>query len=270
MSKETIHFLLTREYRRFVEFCDACRKNKYIGLCYGTPGVGKTLSARKYSNWDVVEEYLESAGARSCPSAETISNKTAFYTSPVATTPGRIERETRQLLMRFTLLAEDILDLQQGKKSHQLKYYHNMSKHTELLIVDESDRLKMTGLEQLRDTYDRDNIGLVLIGMPGIEKRLARFPQLYSRVGFVHSFQQLSKEETQYILKEHWRDIGFEQQPNIWDDEAMAEILRVTGGNFRLLMRLCSQIQRIMDINEVHILTVEVVEAARQSLIVGI
>jgi hypothetical protein len=50
----------------------------------------------------------------------------------------------------------------------------------------------------------------------------------------------------------------------------MAEILRVTGGNFRLLMRLCSQIQRIMDINEVHILTIEVVEAARQSLIVGI
>ena len=52
----------------------------------------------------------------------------------------------------------------------------------------------------------------------------------------VHSFEKLNKEEVQYIPKEHWMDIGFEQQPNFWDGTMlMAEILRVTGGNFRLL-----------------------------------
>lgn len=51
----------------------------------------------------------------------------------------------------------------------------NSYKHVELIIVDEADRLKAPKIEKIRDFYDRNNCGIVLIGMPGIEKNLSRY-----------------------------------------------------------------------------------------------
>jgi hypothetical protein len=34
---------------------------------------------------------------------------------------------------------------------------------TELLIIDESDRLRTTGLEQVRDFFDRHHMGVILL-----------------------------------------------------------------------------------------------------------
>ena len=139
-----------------------------------------------------------------------------------------------------------------------------------LILIDEADRLKVASLEQLRDLFDRSSVGLILIGMPGIEKRLARYPQLYSRVGFVHAFRSLRAEEVRRLLAEHSSDMGFTlPTAGISDEAAVAAIIRITGGNFRLIRRLLAQVERLLGINQLQAVTAAVVEAARESLVIG-
>ncbi len=260
-------FIVTKEYRRFAEFCDACRRERYIGLCYGPPGVGKTLSARQYTAWDTVAPALEMIRTTTelpMLSPTAIANRSLLYTPTVTNTPRRIAEDLDPLFRRFDALVETALH---PEADGYLSIRHW---HTALLVVDEADRLKMPALEQLRDTYDRHTLGLVLIGMPGLEKRLARYAQLYSRVGFVHQFRPLGVEEMRFILTHKWQEMGLTLAPDDFTDaEAIAAMIRITGGNFRLVQRLCSQIARTLEINALRTVTAEVVEAARESLVIG-
>ena len=61
----TSTFIETKEYKRFADFCDACIKYRYMGVCYGLPGVGKTLSSRYYANWDYLEKQISYRGSES-------------------------------------------------------------------------------------------------------------------------------------------------------------------------------------------------------------
>ena len=85
MSSTVLHptFLVTKEYRRFAEFCDACRRYRYIGLCTGPAGVGKTLSARHYTQWDALTPYLEIVHDAGPIPPELIERRTLFYTPSV-------------------------------------------------------------------------------------------------------------------------------------------------------------------------------------------
>ena len=261
-------FVVTKEYRRFAEFCDACRRHRYIGLCYGPPGVGKTLSAQQYASWDRIESLETYYGRTEPPPPDVLPCRTVFYTPPVANTPSLLGREIYALCRKLSILVGEAGLTQPRAEFDPLPW--EAPDCVELVVVDEADRLKMAALEHMRDMYDRGRFGLILVGMPGLEKRLSRYAQLYSRVGFVHAFRPLSVEELRFILEHHWDQFGLPFNRADWTDvEAVSTIIRMTGGNFRLLKRLFTQIQRILEINHLTTVTKEVIEAARDSLIIG-
>ncbi|MGI4828514.1 MAG: hypothetical protein ACRYFU_10045 [Janthinobacterium lividum] len=43
----------------------------------------------------------------------------------------------------------------------------------------------------------------------------------------------------------------------------------MTGGNFRLLNRLLTQIERVLKLNDAQIVSLDLVDAARESLVIG-
>ena len=264
-------FIATKEHRRFVEFADAVRHQHTIGICFGQAGIGKTLSARRYANWHRAASLLEQWGPRDESDfqiyAALARTRTVFYTPSVLTSPKQIQTELEHISDRVSICIDQHLE-KIGKKTGRPT---GIGKHVELIIIDESERLGATSLELLRDKYDRTNIALVLIGMPGIEKQFSRYPQLYSRVGFAHEYRPLAQEELHFVLERRWHKLGQTLNPEDFTDaQAVAAVARITRGNFRLIDRLFTQVERVMKINELGTITDDVIEAARSTLVIGI
>jgi DNA transposition AAA+ family ATPase len=269
IGRRTGPFIATKEHRRFTEFANTIRKHRTIGLCFGPAGVGKTLSARRHANWDLAEPLLQTWGPRD-PSDEKVyvalAHSRAVFHTPTA---GGTLRELRKDLDLITSRVD--ICIKQGKSTDiDGKLFVSRKRMVELIMIVEAERLSTSAIEYLRDVFDRTDIGLMFIGMPGIEKRMTRYPQLYSRVGFAHHYRPLQGDELTFVLTRHWRKLGLSlDSADFTDTQAIAAISRITNGNFRLLHRLFVQIERILRINELSVMTEDVVEAARSTLVIG-
>jgi DNA transposition AAA+ family ATPase len=262
-------FVATKEHRRFVEFATAVRRHRYIGLCYGPAGVGKTLSARRYAHWDLAEPLIEGWGVGEAVDAGVPAalsrSRTVFHTASVLGTL----RDLRDGMANNLVIVSRCIEEQLRGEGVEVRR-RDVHRLVEMVIVDETERMPTSAIELLRDIFDRTGMGVILIGMPGMEKRLSRYPQLYSRVGFAHHYRPLQGDELTFVLTRHWRRLGLAlDDADFTDAQAIASIARITGGNFRLLNRLFVQIGRILKINGLSVLTDDVVEAARSTLVIG-
>jgi hypothetical protein len=272
-------FVETIEYKRFVEFCEARRRDRYIGLCYGPPGVGKTLSAIHHSRIQKIVplDRWNAEGFR------WRTDRHGVLHPEVVNTPARIENDVNRARAVLSSVAKLATRAEQRKTLDALRtrdeawrvehredqdyrpnhplplkptYYEIFNDFearieaipdpTTLIVVDEADRLAMNSLEQLRSIFDENGFGMVLIGMPGIEKRVARYPQFFSRSGFVHEFRPLSDSDIRILLEQRWAPVGIHLPTPPPAPEVIAAVIRLTRGNFRLLVRLLTQMERVL------------------------
>src|SRR5258708_35861177 len=110
---------------------------------------------------------------------------------------------------------------------------------------------------------------MCVLGNLGLENRMARDSQLFSRIGFSHEMESLSDEETRDFLEKRWSHRVSAHSDDFTDKEAVAAILRITRGNIRLIERLMMQVEHVLVANQLQVVTKEVVETARQNLIIG-
>ena len=82
-------------------------------------------------------------------------------------------------------------------------------------------------------------------------------------------FRPLDAEQVQNLLESKWAPVGVNLPDAQLLPEVIATLIRMTGGNFRLLTRLLTQIERVLSVNDLHLVSTAVVEAARDSLVIG-
>jgi hypothetical protein len=69
--------------------------------------------------------------------------------------------------------------------------------------------------------------------------------------------------------RKRWRHLVKTYSDDFTDKEALAAILRISKGNIRLIERLMMQVEHVLVANQLQVVTKEVVETARQNLIIG-
>ena len=114
-----------------------------------------------------------------------------------------------------------------------------------LLIVDEAQNLSSEMLEEIRllsnlETPTSKLLQIMLVGQPELADVLAKpeLRQLRQRIVLRHSLRPFTEEETNHYVDERLRLAGYTGKA-LFENRALAELYRVTGGVPRLINVVC-------------------------------
>jgi hypothetical protein len=118
-----------------------------------TDNAAELDSALPTTGWDQIGDWLARSWVEQGERGpEVLANASSvLWTPTVAVTPRQLDQQVPMLCRRFSAVVEHHRDPHGGRPPQFAAGMWNV----ELLIVDEADRLKPAGLEQLRHYFDR-------------------------------------------------------------------------------------------------------------------
>jgi DNA transposition AAA+ family ATPase len=236
-----IPFLITKQVKEMSSLCHAIIDTREMGVVYGEPGVGKTITAE-----NIAKKWQQ----RSYP-------KAYYLEADVGTTPAGIGKK----------LLRAMADVRPVNAADAARIIENLSKEHEwdLIIIDEAERLNRDALDMIRSIHDRTKVPILLVGMSEIVRKLRSHKKFYSRIGIAYCYEPLSyKQLATYLgllhplLKEI--DAAIEH-------ELLEFIFESTRGEFRRINRLVKQTERVRKANNHPVLSLSVFEAASKLLL---
>jgi DNA polymerase III delta subunit len=117
-------------------------------------------------------------------------------------------------------------------------------------------------LEAICDFAEDHKPGIVLLGMPGFDRRIRNYDQINNLVGFYHIFNTPRTDELRAILEARWQH----QQVTI-EDGAIKMLEKVTSSNIRKLVNINAEMSRVCELNSISIITPDLVKLASKTLL---
>lgn len=141
-----------------------------------------------------------------------------------------------------------------------------------LLVVDESQNLGISALEEIRMLSDGESaqskvLSVILVGQPELIDTLAdaRLEQLEQRVRLRFHLRPLAAAETGEYIR-HRLEIAGWRGEDLFSDEVIEQIHRYTGGVPRLINVLCDTVLLAAFIDETRSVTPPLVDSAIEEL----
>lgn len=142
-----------------------------------------------------------------------------------------------------------------------------------ILIIDEAQNLTPRQLEQIRllsnlETEKEKLLQIILVGQPELNQKLNLFSlrQLRQRVTVQYHILPLEKNEIKDYITHRLKVAGSNNGELYFDDEAIEEIFKFSGGTPRLVNILCDRALLASFVKEKYKITKDLIEEAIKEL----